>query len=505
MEKKTTERRVLLTGATGYVGGRLLKVLQREGVPLRCLARRPRHLEGKTGPDTEVVYGDLLEPESLAPALEGIHTAYYLVHSMGDSETFEEAERRGATNFARAAREAGVRRIVYLGGLGDEQRELSAHLRSRQAVGEILRESEVQTLEFRASIVIGSGSLSFEMIRDLVEKLPVMITPRWVSVAAQPIAIRDLLAYLRGALTLEVEGSPVIEIGGADQVTYGELMREYARQRGLRRWMIQVPVLTPRLSSLWLALVTPLYARVGRKLINSIRHPTVVRDDLALQLFDIRPMDHRQALARALRNEDRKFAATRWSDAMSAGGKTPNWGGVRFGKRLVDSRTVRVPLEPAEAFRPIRRIGGRNGWYYANFLWRLRGFIDLLVGGIGMRRGRHSPEELSVGEPLDWWRIEAYQPDRMLRRAAEMKVPGRAWLQFEVTPDEDGSVIRQTAEFDPVGLSGLAYWYLIYPLHSLIFSRMLRGIGRAAVEDASPREPDSGDAPSADPVAEAGR
>ncbi len=520
------ENRILLTGATGYVGGRLLRRLEadpafpaldgqtpearrreREGdhrapseqrqngkrnaeegrrYRIRCLARRPSYLERRVGPSTEVVKGDVLDRGTLLTALDGIHTAFYLIHSMGDSETFEETERRGAENFASAARECGVRRIVYLGGLGEDDQQLSPHLRSRQAVGQILRSSGAETIEFRASIVIGSGSLSFEMVRDLVEKLPVMITPRWVSVKAQPIGIRELLEYLHQAIHLKPGGSRVFEIGGADQVTYGELMQEYARQRGLRRFMIPVPVLTPRLSSLWLALVTPLYARVGRKLIDSIRHPTVVVDDSAQEVFSVRPRSLAETVARALRNEDREFAATRWSDAISAGGERPNWGGIRFGKRLVDSRTARVSVSPQQAFRPIRRIGGRNGWYFGNWLWRVRGFIDLLAGGIGLRRGRRQPEELEVGDALDWWRIEDYQRDRLLRLSAEMKVPGRAWLQFEVTPDSDGSIIRQTAIFDPVGLAGLAYWYGIYPLHAVVFRGMLRAIARRAESQTPP-------------------
>ncbi|HSR53377.1 MAG TPA: SDR family oxidoreductase [Acidobacteriota bacterium] len=491
---------ILLTGATGYVGSRLLKLLEGNhtsgaednqesttgrrgtgaGYRVRCLARTPAHLEKRVAPATEVVQGDVLEPETLHRGLRGVHTAFYLIHSMGDSEDFEEIEQRGAENFAEAARSCGVQRIIYLGGLGDEEVELSAHLRSRQAVGEILRSSGVETIEFRASVIIGSGSLSFEMVRDLVEKLPVMTTPRWVSVKAQPISIQDLLEYLQRAIHLPPSESQVLEIGGADRVTYAELMKEYARQRGLRRCMIPVPVLTPRLSSLWLALVTPLYARVGRKLIDSIRHPTVVRDDSALEVFPVRPRGLRRTIAEALKDEDREFAATRWSDASSAGGRRANWGGVRFGKRLVDTRTVRVSVPPALAFGPIRRIGGQNGWYYCNWLWRLRGVMDLLAGGIGLRRGRHSPESLEVGEPLDWWRIEAYEPDRLLRLSAEMKVPGRAWLQFEVTGEADGSRIRQTAIFDPFGLAGLIYWYGVYPFHALIFRGLLREIARRA-------------------------
>jgi hypothetical protein len=353
-------------------------------------------------------------------------------------------------------------------------------LRSRQEVGEVLRESGVPVLEFRASIVLGSGSLSFEMIRALVERLPVMITPRWVEVEAQPIAIDDLLAYLVAALSVPLEESRVFEIGGADRASYGDIMREYARQRGLRRAMISVPFLTPRLSSLWLGLVTPLYARVGRTLIESIRHPTVVHDPAAQQVFSLPPRTIREAIASALRNEEREIAETRWYDAFSSRGKGCNWAGVRFHNRFVDSRTRDVDVGPAQAFAPILRIGGENGWYAYDWLWRLRGFLDLLVGGVGVRRGRPSPEDLCVGDALDFWRVETYEPDRRLLLSAEMKLPGRAWLEFVVEPRQGGATIRQTAIFDPVGLVGLAYWYLIYPLHRMIFSRMLENIARAA-------------------------
>ncbi|MGE0685026.1 MAG: SDR family oxidoreductase [Candidatus Binatia bacterium] len=472
---------ILLTGATGYVGGRLLKVLEAERRLVRCLARRPEFLRSTATTETEVVQGDVLAPDTLLSALEGVHTAYYLVHSMGSSGAFEEEDRRAARNFAEAAHRTGVRRIIYLGGLAHQSDTLSPHLRSRHEVGELLQESGVPVIEFRASIVIGSGSLSFEMLRALVERLPIMITPRWVSVLAQPIAIDDLLAYLLAALDLPIQENRIFEIGGAEQVSYGDLMREYARQRGLPRLMIRVPVLTPRLSSLWLGLVTPLYARVGRKIVDSIRHPTIVHDTMALHAFPIRPMGMREAIARALRNEDSDFAQTRWSDALSSGGPAASWGGVRFGSRIVDSRVVQLPVPPPVAFAPIRRIGGTTGWYYADWLWRLRGLLDLLFGGVGVRRGRRDPERLRVGETVDWWRVEAFEPDRRLRLWAEMKLPGRAWLEFEVEGDTYSSTIRQTAIFDPVGLSGLAYWYLVYPLHQLIFAGMLRGIAGEAV------------------------
>jgi uncharacterized protein YbjT (DUF2867 family) len=483
---------VLLTGASGYVGGRLLLALEDRGHPVRCLARRPEFLADRVGPGTELVRGDLLVPGSLPAALEGVGAAYYLVHSMAAGGRFERDDREAAANFAAAARAARVERIVYLGGLGDATQPLSPHLRSRQEVGAILRASGVPVVELRASIVIGAGSLSFEMIRSLVERLPAMVTPRWVSVPAQPIAIQDLLAVLLAALDVPCAGSPIHEIGGADRVSYGGLMREYARQRGLRRLMIPVPVLTPWLSSLWLGLVTPLFARVGRQLIESLRHPTVVHDDATRRVFGVEPRGVAEAIADALRDEERELDGTRWSDSLSAaGGRRPAYGGVRVGRRLVDSRSLRVPLAPHLAFAPIGRIGGETGWYAHDALWRLRGALDLLAGGVGLRRGRRHPSRIRPGDPLDCWRVEAYEPDRRLRLAAEMRLPGRAWLEFEVEPDGAGSRIRQTASFDPTGLAGLVYWYGIHPLHALVFRAMLAGIARAALAGAGRAGPPS--------------
>ena len=456
-------------------------MLVEDGWRVRCLARQPANLSHRVPAGVEVVPGDLLDAASLSAAMQGVEAAFYLVHSMGATGDFEAQDRLAADNFAAAARAAGVQRIIYLGGLGEDEPDLSAHLRSRHEVGERLRAHGVPVIEFRASIIIGSGSLSFEMIRALVERLPVMVTPRWVRVTAQPIAIGDVLAYLRAALSLKLDGSVIVGIGGPDQVSYGELMQEYARQRGLRRWMIPVPLLTPRLSSLWLGLVTPLYARVGRKLVDSLRHPTVVRDDAAKRLFPIRPVGVREAIACALRNEDSSFAQTRWSDALSAAASAPRqWGGTRFGNRLVDSRSAQVAASPARAFAAVERIGGAVGWHYANWLWTLRGWLDLLMGGVGMRRGRRDPEQLRVGDTLDCWRVESIQPDQRLRLAAEMKLPGRAWLEFDVQPDGNGARLRQTATFDPLGLWGLAYWYGVWPLHQLVFAGMLRGLARAA-------------------------
>lgn len=486
MNEPAASSRILVTGATGYVGGRLLPLLEARGYRVRCLARRPETLRGRVAPGTEIAAGDVLERRSLDAALEGVDAAYYLVHSMG-ADAFEEADRAAAGTFGAAARDAGVGRIIYLGGLGDDREALSTHLRSRQEVGRILRESGVPTIEFRASIVIGSGSLSFEMIRSLVERLPVMITPRWVRVMAQPIAIDDLLEYLLAALDVPLPQSRIYEIGGADQVCYADIMRAYARQTGLRVRMLSVPVLTPWLSSLWLGLVTPLYARVGRKLVESIIHPTIVRSPAAAQTFGIRPVGVDEAIRRALANEEQAFARTRWSDAVSAAGAPRSWGGVRFGTRFVDSRALRVPVPPDSAFSAIEAIGGQTGWYAWNWLWRLRARLDLLAGGVGMRRGRPHPTRLRVGDAVDFWRVETLEPDRHLRLAAEMRLPGRAWLEFEVLDEGSSATIRQTAIFDPAGWLGRAYWYALYPLHQLVFQDMLRGIARAAVAGARQR------------------
>ena len=474
-----------LTGGTGYIGGRLLALLEECGHNVRCLTRRPEALKNRAGSASEVAQADVLDRESLSAALDGVHTAYYLVHNMGSGGDFEQKDREGAANFAAAAGECGVKRIVYLGGLGDPSHQLSSHLRSRQEVGEILRSTGVEVIEFRASIIIGSGSLSFEIIRALVERLPVMVCPKWVSTKAQPIAVEDVLAHLLAALDLAEGKSRVFEIGGPDQVSYGDIMREYARQRGLRRGMISVPVLTPYLSSLWLGLVTPVYARTGRKLVEGLRNTTLVRDGAALETFSIRPRGLRESISRALANEDRELAETRWSDAISSAGEPPRWGGRRFGSRIVDSRVIDVNMPPEDAFAPIQRIGGETGWYYGNWLWRLRGFLDLLVGGVGVRRGRRDPVNLRPGDALDFWRVEEFEPPHRLRLAAEMRLPGRAWLDFEVSENGGGAQVRQTATFDPVGLSGLAYWYALYPLHHFVFAGMLRGIAQAAARRAN--------------------
>jgi uncharacterized protein YbjT (DUF2867 family) len=470
-------RCVLLTGASGYVGGSLLRRLEADPrLRVRCLARRPEALAGRLASGTEVVTGDVLDASSLARAMGGVHTAYYLIHSMATRGDFDALDRAAATNFAEAAREAGVRQIIYLGGLGDDS-NLSVHLGSRQEVGAILRGSGAATIEFRASIVIGAGSASYETVRSLVELLPVMLAPRWANRAAQPIAIEDLVDYLLAAL--DFDGTSIFEIGGRDRVSYTDILCEYARQRGLRRRLVVIPLLSATASRWFLSLLTPVHGRVAGAMVESLRNETIVKTPDALKMFDVVPRGLGDAIARALVDEDREFAETRWADAVARGGP-PHRSGVARGRRLVSSRALRVPGSSATAFDPIRRIGGRTGWYATECFWRVRGRLDSLRGGVGLRRGRRDQVDLRVGDAIDFWRVERIEQDRLLRLAAEMKIPGRLWLQFEVTAaDGGGAHIRQTTVFDPAGYAGLAYWYALRPVHHLVFTRMLRGIARA--------------------------
>jgi uncharacterized protein YbjT (DUF2867 family) len=478
MPDQAPSRPILLTGATGYVGGRLLRVLAERGEHVRCFTRRPAALTDRVPAGVEIEGGDCLDADAVERACRGVGVAYYLVHSMGVGAEFEARDRAAAEAFGRGAHAAGVERIVYLGGLADEAATLSPHLRSRLEVGRILRESGVACVELRASIVLGSGSLSFELVRSLVERLPVMVTPRWVETPAQPIAITDLLEILVRARDV---APGVYEIGGAERTSYQGLMREYARQRGLRRWMLRVPVLTPQLSALWLGLVTPVFARVGRHLIESIRAATVVKRPCH-QLFGVTPRSVSEAIAEALANEDREYAETRWTDALSSAALSPRrFGGADFGRRLVDARELLVPASPEAVFAAVERIGGESGWYAYDWLWRLRGALDLIVGGVGLRRGRTHPTRLHVGDVVDCWRVEALERGRRLRLRAEMKLPGRAWLDFEVEPAASGARLRQVASFDPRGLAGLAYWFSIYPAHAFVFRDMLRGVAAHAL------------------------
>lgn len=473
---------ILLTGASGYIGGRLLSVLEEQGTRVRCIARRPEYLRNRVGAEIEIVSGDLLDLSSLERALEGVHTAYYLVHSMSTSRDFKKKDRLAAENFASAARSAGVSRIIHLGCLAHGE-DLSRHLTSRLKVAEVLRESGVPTVEFRASVIIGSGSLSFEMVRGLVDHLPIMMTPRWVRTLAQPIAVEDVISYLVAALERPVEGPEVFEIGGAQKVSYGGIMKEYARQRDLRPLTIKFPFLTPHLSSLWLALVTPLYARVGRKLLEGVRNESTVHDQRALEVFPIRPRGIAEAISRALVNEDEQFPQTHWADSLAEQNLEHHWEGVTFRRRKLDSYNIKIQADPEEIFPHIQCVGGKTGWYSYGYLWWLRGLIDQLFGGVGIRRGRRDPACVLPGDRLDFWRVEQLEEPKLLVLFAEMKLPGRAWLQVKVDPLNGYSRITLTAIYDPIGMLGEIYWYAVYPLHGLVFNGMLRELKRTVIKN----------------------
>ncbi|MDP1571302.1 MAG: SDR family oxidoreductase [Vicinamibacterales bacterium] len=478
--------KVLVTGATGYIGGRLVPRLLARGHAVRCLARDPARLQGRVWrPAVDVATGDVLDPASLRAALAGIEVAYYLVHSMGSGHDFHARDLAAARAFGQAAHDAGVQRLVYLGGLGDASTELSEHLRSRHDTGDALREAGVPVTEFRAAVIVGSGSLSFEMIRYLTERVPVMICPSWVFTRIQPIAVRNVLDYLVAALDVPDSTGRVIEIGGADVITYGGMMTGYAHVRGLRRWLVSVPVLTPRLSSYWVHLVTPIPASIARPLIEGLRNEVIVRDPSARTLFpDIVPMDYAGAVAAALSNLEARSVETAWSDALATTqGDVPPVTLTTHEGMVIEQRQQRVAAPAEEVFRAFTALGGRTGWLAMNWAWQLRGLLDRLVGGVGMRRGRRHPQDVRVGDALDFWRVEAVEPGTLLRLRAEMKVPGRAWLQFQAAPQPDGgTLLTQTAFFAPKGLFGWLYWYALYPIHGLVFGGMIARLAERATD-----------------------
>lgn len=477
-------RKVLITGATGYVGGRLIPRLLEAGYHVRVLARDPSRLQGRFWSNrVEVRVGDALKPDTLPTALAQVEAAYYLIHGMSDSADFYERDLKAARNFAQAARSAGVKQLIYLGGLGDPQADLSPHLRSRQETGQALREAGVPVTEFRAAIIVGSGSISFEMIRNLTERLPVMICPRWVFTRTQPVGIRNVLDYLSAALETPECFDQIIEIGGPEVMTYAEMMLGYARVRGLHRWLISVPVLTPRLSSYWVHWMTPVPAAIARPLIEGLRNEMVVRDNTAHRLFPhVQPMDYETAVRQAVEQLERGQIETAWSDALvtSQGDFTPVALTQTQGM-IIERRQRVVAASPATVYQGFTGRGGARGWLYANWTWQLRGLLDRLVGGVGLRRGRRHPDEVRVGDALDFWRVETVEPNKLLRLRAEMKVPGLAWLEFEAKPQTEAqTLLSQTAFFAPKGLFGQLYWYLLYPIHRLIFSGIIRQLARRA-------------------------
>ncbi len=480
---------ILVTGATGYVGGRLVPLLLESGYRVRALARNPSKLASRPWaghPDLEVVSGDVLDRASLTRAAEGCRAIYYLVHSMsGPHREFAGKDRQGAQNLAAAAHDAGADRIVYLGGLGDEGQGLSEHLRSRREVARILQAGPVPATHLRAGMILGSGSASFEILRYLVDRLPVMITPRWVHTPCQPIAIRDILRYLKGCLEHEEAKGETLDIGGPEILTYRQIMDIYAEEARLRkRLVLPVPVLTPRLSSYWIHLVTPVHASIARPLAEGLSIPVLCRDNRILEMIPGERLTCRQAIRLALDRVVQQRVETSWTDA---GGMTPpEWirqGDAPYagGTTLTCAHRIRLRAEPEEVWRQVSRIGGKNGWYYGDFLWVVRGWMDMLAGGSGIRRGRRHPEQLFAGDALDFWRVlEVDAPSRLVL-LAEMKMPGEATLEFRVARSAEGeSELRQISTFLPRGLYGILYWWAFYPFHVWLFRGLLRSIAERA-------------------------
>ncbi|MGO1983458.1 MAG: SDR family oxidoreductase [Brachybacterium alimentarium] len=493
---------VLVTGATGYIGGRVVPELLRAGLRVRAMARHADRLDGRPWRgDIEVVEADVMDPATLEDALDGVDVAYYLIHAMGGGKGFAAHDRAGVQNFADAAARAGVRRIVYLGGIHPDDEELSPHMASRKEVGDILLAGPVPAVVLRAAVILGSGSASFEVMRHLAERLPVMVAPRWIHNRIQPIAVRDVLHYLVGAARLEGAPNRTFDIGGPDVLTYSGLLRAYARVAGLRPRRIQaVPVLTPRLASHWIGLVTPVPTGIARPLVESLIHESVAAES---DLRDLVPdpegglTDVDRAISLALTRIRDLDVSTAWHSAAPAGAPSaplpedPEWtGGIVRG----DERSRHVAAAPETLWSVIEGIGGTNGWYSWRLGWVARGLMDRIVGGPGLRRGRRHPQRLAVGDALDWWRVERLVPGRLLRLRAEMRVPGEAWLELGVeSADDGGSLLHQRAVYHPRGLLGDAYWWAVWPFHGIVFGGMQRNIARAAENaDGAAAEPPPG-------------
>jgi uncharacterized protein YbjT (DUF2867 family) len=474
------DKLILVTGATGYVGGRLVPRVLEAGYRVRCLVRDVDRLKGHPWLNqVEVRQGDALDRQSLVTAMEGVATAYYLIHGLQGGKANMERDLQAARNFASAAEEAGLERIIYLGELVDPTVTLSPYLRARHETGYILRQGRVPVTEFRVGMIVGSGSILFEMIRYLVERQPVLICPSWFFSMAQPTAIRDVLAYLVAALSTPNSIGKSIEIGGASQLRYADMLLGYARERGLKRLLIPTPFYAPRLSSYWVHMVTPLHWRSLLPLIEGLRFTNLLHEDQARKLFpQIQPLDFQTAVHLALGRLQSDNVETSWSDALvtSAGDTLPYKLTVQEGM-MIERRQTLVSLPPETIFQAYTGLGGDRGWLYLNWTWVIRGWIDKLFGGVGLRRGRRHPDEIWEGESLDFWRVEAVEKNKLLRLRAEMKVPGKAWLEFQSLQQSEGkTLLIQTAYFAPRGLSGFLYWYLLYPIHAFIFSGMIQKI-----------------------------
>jgi uncharacterized protein YbjT (DUF2867 family) len=470
-----------VTGATGYVGGRLVQSLLDAGYRVRCIVREPRKLDLRpwaNDPRISIAKCDLAVDKNLEEQLRGCTAGYYLIHSMEISgNEYAERDRMLASRFVEAAQRADLGRIIYLGGLGELGDGLSEHLSSRREVERILASTEVPCTIFRAAMIIGSGSASFEILRYLVERLPIMTTPKWVRTESQPIAISDVLHWLVRCLEVPETQDKTLEIGCAEVYRYSELMRIMAEELKIpRRIIIPLPVLTPRLSSGWIALVTPVSYRMARPLAEGLKNRVVVTDNTVQELMPHEPLDARSAIRRSLERIRMNAVTTRWSVAGPVPGD-PDWAG---GTLFEDERSIEINAAPEHVFRAVCRVGGGHGWYAADLLWRLRGWMDTLVGGPGLRRGRRDPDQIEFGETLDFWRVIGIEQNRSLLLRAEMRLPGTATLGFTLTPDDNRTMLRMNAKFKPRGLLGLAYWYTVLPLHNFVFSGMLKGIRRSA-------------------------
>jgi uncharacterized protein YbjT (DUF2867 family) len=483
-----TAKTCLVTGATGYIGGRLVPVLLAAGHRVRVMTRAPERLRDHPwAGQVEIVRADAGDAEAVVAACAGADVVYYLIHALSTGGDFEETDRRTARVMARAAQEAGVGRLVYLGGLEPQGEELSPHLRSRAEVAEILLGSGVPTAVLRAAVVLGSGSASFEMLRYLTERLPVMVTPRWVHSRIQPIGIRDVLRYLVGCATLPREVHRCFDIGGPDVMTYLEMMQRFAAVAGLsRRRILPVPVLSPGLSSHWVGLITPVPASIARPLVESLRNTVVCTEHDIAQYVPDPPeglLGFDEAVRLAIQRVKDATVATRWSSASTPGAPSdplptdPTWAG---GTLYLDEKTRETPASPEALWRVVEGIGGETGWYSFPLAWEVRGWLDRAVGGVGLRRGRRSPSDLYVGDALDFWRVEELEEGRLLRLRAEMRLPGLAWLEFHVEQEDGRTRLRQKATFKPSGLFGHLYWRVLVPFHGPIFGGMVRNICRAA-------------------------
>jgi uncharacterized protein YbjT (DUF2867 family) len=485
----TPGRLVLVTGATGYVGGRLIPALLRAGYRVRALARHPEHLADRSWADrVEVIGGDAGNTDDLARALDGVEVAYYLIHAMRAGPRFEAQDRRTARTFVQVAAASQVQRIVYLGGMHPDGASLSTHLESRREVGEIFLESPVPSVVLNAAVIIGSGSASFEMMRYLTERLPVMVTPSWINTRIQPIAIRDVLRYLVDIAGVEEELNRAFDIGGPDILTYREMIQRYARVAELPPRLIRtLPILTPWLASHWVGLVTPVPAVIAKPLVLSLTHEVTMSDHDIEELIPP-PADgligFDRAVELALQRIQDYEVLTTWSSASFAGAPSdplpedPGWAG---GDLYIDERTIEVDATPEQLWQVIEEVGGQNGWHSWRLGWLARGVLDRLVGGPGLRRGRLHPTRLSTGDPVDWWRVEKVVPGRLLRLRAEMRLPGVAWLELGCETDSDGAtVFRQRALYHPYGLLGHAYWFAVVPFHGIVFGGMQRNIARSA-------------------------